>query len=368
MSVEAAPSKLQAPSPRVASVDACRFVSVTTPAPRAVWKNLIAQDADALPYQSPEWTDSACATGRFVDVSRLYETADGRQFVLPLIARAGLPSWLNIAGSMPSSWGIGGPIGSAPLTAPVIAAMFDDLRRAGFLAVHIRPNPLHASVWQSAPFGEVIPRRAHVLDLAGGFDAVWEQRFNGRVRRIIRKAEGVVDVEFDTTGRLLPQFYALLEKSWLRWAAAQHEPEALALWRARRRDPYRRFKTMAATMGEGLQVGLASIGGQPVATIIVLRGRNTNYSRGAMDAELIGNSGANDLLQKLAIEQSAKAGHRYYHMGESGHSASLSQFKEKFGAVAYEYAEYRIERLPLTRIDKLARTAVKRLIGFKDGS
>ena len=368
MSVEAAPSKLQAPILQAASADAARCVCVTTPAPRDVWKNLIAQDADALPYQSPEWTDSACATGQFVDVSRLYEMADGRQFVLPLLARAGLPSWLNVAGSMPPSWGIGGPIGSAPLTPPVIAAMLNDLRSAGFLAVHIRPNPLHASVWQSAPFGTVMPRRAHVLDLAGGFDAVWEQRFDGRQRRVIRKAEKIVDVEFDTTGRLLPQFYALLEKSWLRWAAAQHEPEALALWRARRRDPYARFESMAATMGDNWQIGLASIGGQPVASIIVLRGRNTNYSRGAMDVERIGNSGANDLLQKLAIEQSANAGHRYYHMGESGNSASLSQFKQKFGAVPYDYAEYRIERLPLTRVDKLARTAVKRLIGFKDGS
>lgn len=368
MSVQTAPLKLRAPLPRGASADARWIVSVTSPAPRIVWKTLIEQDADALPYQSPEWTDSACATGRFVDASRLYEMADGQRFVLPLIARAGLPRWLNIAGSMPSSWGIGGLLGSAPLTAPVVAAVLEDLRNAGFLALHIRPNPLHAAVWQSAPIGLSIPRRAHVLDLAGGFDTVWEQRFSGQVRRVIRKAERAVEVEFDSTGRLLPQFYALLEKSWVRWATAQNEPKALALWRARRRDPYTRFERMAASMGENCQVGMASIGGQPVASIVVLRGRNTNYSRGAMDAELIGNSGANELLNKLAIEQAIMAGHRYYHMGESGQSSSLSRFKEKLGAVAYDYAEYRIERVPLTRADLLARTAVKRLIGFKDGS
>lgn len=364
MSVEAAQSHLQAP-PRTMPASACRIVSVTTPAPRDIWKKLIAADPDALPYQSPEWTDCACATGRFVDVSRLYEMADGQQFVLPLLARAGLPSWLNMAGSMPSSWGIGGPIGSAPLTGAVVTALMEDLRNAGFLAVHIRPNPLHAKVWQAVQSGIAIPKRAHVLDLAGGFDKIWEERFSSRIRRVIRKAESTVEVEFDTTEKLLPQFYALLEKSWLRWAAAQREPKALALWRARRRDPYERFEKMAATMGTNWQVGLASIGGQPVASVILLRGRNTNYSRGAMDAELIGNSGANDLLQKLAIEQAVKAGHRYYHMGESGNSASLSQFKEKFGAVPYEYAEYRIERLPLTPADKLARDTVKRLIGFK---
>lgn len=368
MNVDAAPSYLKAAPLRTTSASACRIASVTTPAPRDVWERLIEADPDALPYQSPEWTDSACATGRFVDASRLYETADGQQFVLPLIARAGLPTWLAIAGSMPSSWGIGGPIGSTELTGAIVAAILEDLRSAGFLAVHIRPNPLHAAAWHSAQTGIAIPRRAHVLDLEGGFDKVWEQRFTGRIRRVIRKAETMVDVEFDTTGKLLPQFYALLEKSWLRWASVQHEPKALALWRARRRDPYERFEKLAATMGANWQVGLASIDGKPVASIIVLRGRNTNYSRGAMDADLIGNSGANDLLQKLAIEQSAKAGHRYYHMGETGNSSSLSQFKEKFGAVPHDYAEYRIERLPLTAVDKLARNTVKRLIGFKDGS
>jgi hypothetical protein len=343
-------------------------VSVTTPAPREIWKRLIDADPDALPYQSPEWTDSACATGRFVDASRLYETADGQQYILPLLARAGVPPWLAIAGSMPSSWGIGGPIGSTKLTGAVVAAITEDLRNAGFLAVHIRPNPLHAAVWKSAQTGVVIPRRAHVLDLAGGFDTVWQQRFSQRTRRVIRRAEETVEVEFDATGKLLPQFYALLEKSWLRWASAQNEPKALALWRARRRDPYERFERLGATMGTNWQIGLASIGGQPVASIIVLRGRNANYSRGAMDADLIGNSGANDLLHKLVIEQSVNAGHRYYHMGETGNSSSLSQFKEKFGAVPYDYAEYRIERLPLTAADKMARNAVKRLIGFKDGS
>src|SRR5690606_34366732 len=114
----------------------------TSPAPRDVWRKLIRQDVDAVPYQSPEWVESACATGRYVDASRLYETEDGEQFVVPLLKRGGLPDWLNIAASMPESWGIGGPLGSVPLTPPVLAAIVEDLRNAGFMAVHIRPNPL----------------------------------------------------------------------------------------------------------------------------------------------------------------------------------------------------------------------------------
>lgn len=343
-----------------------QIAAVTAPAPRDVWRKLIALDHDALPYQSPEWTDVACATGRFVDASRLYEFDDGEQFVLPLVARAGVPRWMNVSASMPPSWGIGGLVGSSPLTVGVLNAILSDLVTMGGFAVQIRPNPLHADVWRSAARGFAIPRRAHVLDLSGGFEAVWKDRFASRTRSAVRKAERNVEVEFAAGTRLVREFYALLDKSFLRWAEARHEPIALGLWRARRRDPFSRFEAMVTHMGDSCRIGLARIDGQPVASIIVLGGRNTNYSRGAMDADLIGNSYANELLQKLAIEDAARAGQRYYHMGETGNSSSLSQFKEKFGAVAYDYAEYRFEKIPLAPIDRAARTMVKRLLGVQD--
>ena len=72
------------------------------------------------------------------------------------------------------------------------------------------------------------------------------------------------------------------------------------------------------------------------------------------------------LLHRLAIEEACRAGCRYYHMGESGSSASLAQFKRRFGANAYGYAEYRLERLPITSVDAHLRRLVKRLIGFTD--
>jgi hypothetical protein len=54
-------------------------------------------------------------------------------------------------------------------------------------------------------------------------------------------------------------------------------------------------------------------------------------------------------------------------MGDSGRSASLGQFKERFGARPYGYAEYRLERLPLTAAQESVKWAVKRLIRFRDG-
>jgi hypothetical protein len=53
-------------------------------------------------------------------------------------------------------------------------------------------------------------------------------------------------------------------------------------------------------------------------------------------------------------------------MGESGASASLARFKERFGARPYDYAEYRLESVPLTTVETAIKTTVKRAIGFVD--
>src|SRR3954468_22045023 len=73
----------RAPRPPVA-VSLPSYV-VTTPAPRDVWTQLQADDAAAPPFQSPAWTDCVVQVGGGRDVSRLYELADGRQLVLPLV-------------------------------------------------------------------------------------------------------------------------------------------------------------------------------------------------------------------------------------------------------------------------------------------
>ena len=53
-------------------------------------------------------------------------------------------------------------------------------------------------------------------------------------------------------------------------------------------------------------------------------------------------------------------------MGETGPSDSLAQFKTRFGAQPYPYAEYHLERLPITAINRRVRGVVKRVIGFRD--
>ncbi|MBI5564478.1 MAG: GNAT family N-acetyltransferase [Chloroflexi bacterium] len=343
--------------------------TVISPAPRAWWGEVLTVDPDAIVSQTPTWLDCLCATGDYADASRAYEWPDGRRLLLPMVRRRHWPAALTMQASQPDGWGIGGLLGTQAITRDDVTAVMTDLLQQGALRTCIRPNPLSGAIWTAAqlPGVQVIPRLAHVLDLSGGFDRVWTQRFSSATRNKIRKAErsGLV-VECDTTGRLVPIFYGLFLQSIERWAQQQHEPPALARWRATRRDPLRKFQLLAQQLGEACRIRVAWLDRQPVAAMMVLQDKNAHYTRGAMDKTLATSTRANDLLQRLAIEDACRAGCRTYHMGESGVSTTLANFKERFGAEACSYAEYRVERWPITQIDRRLRGLVKRLIGFRD--
>ena len=345
---------------------------VHTTVTRDQWRQLLEVDRDALPTQSPEWIDSLCANREYREASRLYEMPDGRRAILPLVRRAGVLGRLAGLESMPKSWGFGGLIASDGVTPDMAGAVLDDLSGPLMCRVRLRPNPMHGSVWAQAVTGHrsisEVACRAHVLDLAGGFDVVWRERFRPTTRTKVRRAErlGVV-VHTDTSGELVGVFHDLLVRSFDRWADQQHEPRWLARLRGRRRDPVEKFQTLAARLGERCRISVAWYEGRPAAAMLVLRNAHVaHYTRGAMDKPLAARSFANYLLHKTAIEEACNSGCRLYHMGESGASVGLSQFKAHFGASCHPYAEYRIERVPVSRVDGIVRTTVKRAIGFRD--
>jgi hypothetical protein len=347
-------------------------VTVRTPVPRSLWQSMHDADVDAMPTQAPQWLDCMTASGRYRDVSRLYEMPDGRLAIMPLVRRTLFPAPAPVLHSMPSSWGYGGLVAPEGVDETLVAAVMDDLSELPSLRMHIRPNPLHAPMWATAAAGRIkvttILSRAHILDLDGGFDRVWAERFKPAMRTSVRRAEKRgVTIESDTTGKLIPIFYDLLLQSFDRWATRQHEPRWLAQVRGRRRDPIEKFHTIARLLGERCQVSVAWFEGQPAAAIVVLRGgANAHYTRGAMNDVLATRAKANALLHKTAIAAACEDGCRRYHMGESGNSAGLAQFKSGFGAQSHVYAEYLIERMPVYRADRVVRNVVKTVIGFRD--
>ena len=115
-------------------------------------------------------------------------------------------------------------------------------------------------MWEEAAGGGSIalPRRAHVIDLRGGVDEVWRAMTKTGRNRIRKGERSGLDVECDTTGRLVPVFHQLLQVSVERWARHQHEPLALARLRANRRDPLAKLDRISTALGGAMRVWVAS--------------------------------------------------------------------------------------------------------------
>lgn len=345
-----------------------KIVASVTPAPREAWEAAFAADPLALETQSPSWADAMCAQRGFEDVSLLYQTDEGRDLVFPMLRRRlarGLPA---IEGSMLRSCGVGGVVAAGGPSQEEIAAVFHELARRASTYLTIYPNPLLAESWaKDLPAAAIsIPRRAHVMDLEGGFEQVWKHRFSSSTRTAVRKAEREgVTVECDTTGRLMGEYYGLMELAVQRWAAAQHEPPWLARLRLHQRDPLQRMEAIARTLGDRCRVWLARVDGRPAGGFIVLQGANGYGFRAAMDEELK-RYHAHDLLVRHIVEDVCNSGCHYYYLGSSGWSTSRSVFKERVGARPVVYAEYRLERFPVTAVERVAKQAVKKLVRFRD--
>ncbi|MCB1328618.1 MAG: GNAT family N-acetyltransferase [Maritimibacter sp.] len=321
-----------------------------------------------MPTQAPEWTDCICSYAAYRDASRYYRFANGQEIVVPLVRRSWTTGSLAIRGSLPFAWGYGGLLSRYPVTPDEAARVVGDLGGAGF-SLRVCPNPTQAALWRGAmpKRAAATARRCHILDIEGGFEAVWRDRFLGKTRRKIAKAQRLgVQVTRDTTGEAAAIFYELYRRSLERWAVRQNEPLWLARRRAALRDPRCKILHIARFMGEACRVWVASHEGRPVAASLVLVGRNADDIMCAMDKDLAAPINANDLLLRHSIEDACQSGCTQYHFGESGTSVGLAQFKERFGAVPVAYEDYRLERVPMSRAGSLARAVVKKAIGFKD--
>ena len=332
-----------------------------------MWLDVLESDPSAFVYQTPSGLDAICAHRGHEDASRLYQFDDGRQLILPLFRRKGLPAWLSVERSPV----VGSLVSPGPARPDELRAIFADLDNRRSLRTVVRPTALASQEWEAAapPAVHSVRHMAHILDLEGGFEHVWQKRFNGQARRAVRKAEKAdIQVERDCTGRLIPAFRDLLQRSVDRWAAQTREPRFLARLRLGHRDSIRGLQLMVEKLGEACRLWVASVDGRPAAAIVVLQGANAHYTRGAMDKDLAGPVRASFLLQKLAIEEACRSGCRYYNMGETGASGGLARFKSHFGARSYSQPEYYFERLPIAGTESRLRSLASKLMGPRSGA
>jgi hypothetical protein len=332
-------------------------LEVTSPAPRQVWQDLLRADPTATTSQTPAWLDCVCAVGGYEDASRLYETPGGRQLILPMVRLRWRPRALTVEASLPAYWGTGGLLAAGSVRAEDVAAVWPDIVAPPTVRVRLRPYYLTAAAWNAVqpPSGVLVtPQTVHVLDLEGGFERVWRDRFKRQTRGGVRKAERAgLDVEFDASGQLLGAFYELYLSWTARRAQEQRLPPWLSQWRASMREPMRKYQAVAQAFGDRCRTWVARWDGKPVAAVVTLiHGAHAFYWRGYSDKDLAAPVRANDLLQRLAIEDACRAGCRYYSMGESGGVASLIEFKSRFGARPQQFPLYDFARVSLAAVER----------------
>jgi CelD/BcsL family acetyltransferase involved in cellulose biosynthesis len=333
----------------------------TGPETRAAWRALVDTSPSVQLMQTPQWQDCMCALAPYEDASRLYETPDGRQIVVPLVRHRRSLAGAPLEASTPHPWDHGTPLVSGGARAEDLAELINDLGSRRVLRTTLRMvlSDAESSACESAApphtFREIT--RHHVLDLSGGFDAVWNHRFTSKVRSASRKAlRRGVRVESDAGDRLMPAFAELYRKSVDRWAADRGEPIFVRRWLTARRAPLSAFAEAARRLRDHCRVWIAFHDGRPVAgTIILTHGDQVTYWKGAMDKQRVAGTGANELLHRCAIEQACASGGRSYFMGPS-----LDRYKRSFGTTTVAGMEYRFESWPVSSTQSALRAAILR--------
>ena len=327
-------------------------VRVVSPAPREVWRRVLAADPGAVATQTPEWSDCLGTARGFVDASRLYQFPDGRTLVLPLAGRV----WAGVRvaeESLPYGCGYGGVlVPGGRLTARDVATVLADLARRPVIRAGVVPMPLRSPIWQAAASPSVrrVPYLTQILDLEGGFEAVWRGRYRSAVRRHVRRAGRMsLDVYRDPS-RGVEAFTVLYRAAIDRWAGVRGQPRWVAHALAKRRRHVDHLAAAVAALGDACAIWSAYRGGEPVAACVVLHGgRHAVGWLSANNRELARETGATYLVSSLAIEAACAAGARYFHMGESDPGSGVERHKAQFGATAVDYQALWIERLPVTR-------------------
>lgn len=343
-------------------------LTVTSPVPRDAWASVLRSDVNAVVGQSLAWRDAVLASGRYQDVSLLYEFPSGRRVVLPLVRPRWQPPQAAVVASWPRVWSVGGPISEGGRVSPdEAAAVLADVARRGTLGAQITLRHNADENWLSQAHQYQVNRYGrYVVDLAGGFDHVWRTKMQARVRTAVRRAESELEVEVDRSGRLLAVFRDLHEKSIIAWAARRREPLWLARVQMAKVSPTsaRQLAAVAEHFGTDCAVWVARSGGKPVAALVVLEfGAHSKAWRAATDRELPASDGASKLLHRLAMEEACEGGRGFYDMTGAEPGSPLAAFKQRLGATLHYTHELSTERLPLRGIRAPRRWAVSRFLG-----
>lgn len=185
--------------------------------------------------------------------------------------------------------------------------------------IEIRPVR-HWEVEAIAPFVKASEFVSHRLKLDLPIGEIFQGFHKDSVQRKIRRAERErLDYEAGRSDALLQKFYGLLLKTRRRQLTL---PQPLG-W----------FRNLIDTLGDSLQIRVASRGDVTLASILTIRyKRSLVYKYGCSDSRY-NNLGGTHLLFWKAIQEANAAGFQEFDLGRSDISASgLITFKDRWGA------------------------------------
>ena len=336
-----------------------RPVRIVTPVPPRAWRDVLDSDPGATALQTPEYFSAVREVTGGHDASLLYQLADGRSIVLPLVRHESIPGAQVLAG-YPGGLGHGSALASGGLRSSDVRTLVEDLRCRGALSIRIGGGHHTVDQWAAGlrVAGTVEePRSVHVVDLSRGWDAHLRERVARSVRYHLKKAERRgVSVELDTTGRLVPVFHNLY-RDWVdRWVRHSQLPRPLARYLALREESFDKFATVATALGERCRTFIAWHQGVPVAGCITLvHGDHAIGWRSYSIKELAAPVSANTLVQARAIADAAAYGCQVFDLGQTGGEPGLEAYKRSLGGTPRRVVDLRIER-PAARLVRRTRT------------
>jgi hypothetical protein len=332
---------------------------------RAEWER-IRVVRERLPISHlPEWLDCMCSSGRWVDATRAYHTADGRRLVLPLARRRVTPAGGGDYQSWPYLWDAGadngGLISDGPVHVDDVRMVTNDLISIPAARIQVTPGAWDDGVWAAAALSRwrSILLSAHVVDLREGSHSSHIDGMSANFRKRLRKAERIFEIESDTTGRLMPVVDDLYRRAIEQRAREHWLPTAMARQLMIYRDPPEGRAELVRRFGQNYRVWVAWRDGQAVSVIAVLSaGPAATFAGGVTDKAAAGNSGVGQLLHTRALETARDEGRSRYDLGSSG-APSHVYFKESIGARPVAYHSYSFERLPITASQRTLRTVAR---------
>jgi predicted N-acyltransferase len=190
----------------------------------------------------------------------------------------------------------------------------------------------------------------HVIDLQRDADEIFRSMHKSSVRDRVRRAEREgVTYKHGRSESLLKSFYQLLLATRRRHGIPP--------------QPFAWFRNLTRSLGDNLDVYVASKGGRQIASIITLSFKNTSvYKYGCSDSHFH-NLGGMPFLLWASIQDAKKNGMLKYDMGRTElNNTSLMEFKERLGATPTALKYYRFPAHTRTSAGGVTQRTLRKLV------